>query len=118
MSSIIISYHDDVDGKFSRMDIKAHIRNAVVNIEMTISEQKGYIKRTVYYVAGIYHEQLEKGKSYDTLKMTVSINVLAYDAFDHGDYHSEFVLYDKKHKKQLDDILEIHFFELQKIMKE
>ena len=107
---------DGVDDKFSRLDIKANIRNAVVNIEMTISQTKDYEKRTMYYWAGIYHNQKIKGYSYSSLKKTISINVLAYKAYSHKDYHSVYVLYDKNHDRKIEDVLEIHFFELPKIM--
>ena len=105
------------DEKFSRLDIRANIRNAIVNIEMTISRMLDYEKRAVFYWAGMYHSQPIKGFTYGSLKKTISINVLAYNAYDHEDYHSEYVIYDRKHEKAIEDVLEIHFFELPKILK-
>ena len=107
---------DGTDEKFSRLDIKAYIRNAIVNIEMTISRMTDYEKRAVYYWSGMYHGQPIKGYSYSSLKKTIYLNVLAYRAYAHEDYHSMYVIYDKKHDNTINDVLELHFFELPKIM--
>ena len=107
---------EKTDEKFSRLDIRAEISKAIVNIEMTISRMTDYEKRTMLYWSGLYHSQPIKGISYSSLKKTISLNVLAYKAYSHEDYHSVYVLYDKKHDRTMEDILEIHFFELPKIM--
>ena len=110
---------DEVDGKYSRLDIRANIRNKIINIEIQVANTKGFDKRAMYYWAGIYHEQLKAGKSYDTLKKTISMNVLAYSQFENrNDYHSKYVLYDIEHEHELPEILELHFFELPKAVKE
>ena len=47
------------------------------------------------------------------------MNILAYNQFaERDDYHSKYVLYDVVHNSELPDILELHFFEIQKAMKE
>ena len=107
---------DEKDGKVSRMDIKANINGAIVNIEIQLSYQSYYDKRTVFYWAAIYHGQLERGIDYDKLKKTISLSVMANTVYDHDDYHSVFYLYDIKHEIKMEDVLELHYFELPKIM--
>lgn len=110
---------DEVDGKYSRLDIKAAISNQIVNIEMQVANTQGFEKRVMYYWAGIYHEQLKAGQPYSSLKKTISMNVLSYTKFtDYSDYHSKYVLYDRKHSQEMEDILEVHFFEISKAVKE
>ncbi|MDE6707868.1 MAG: Rpn family recombination-promoting nuclease/putative transposase [Oscillospiraceae bacterium] len=110
---------DKVDGKYSRMDIKAQINKQIINIEIQVASQKGYAKRAMYYWSAIYHEQLKAGSSYDSLKKTISMNVLGYNQFpERQDYHSKYVLFDKKHDHELTEILELHFFEILKGVKE
>ena len=110
---------DKVDGKYSRLDIKAHIDKQIINIEMQIAGSKYFAKRAMYYWSGIYHGQLKSGESYSILKKTISMNILAYTQFpEHQDYHSKYVLFDRKHEEELDEILELHFFEILKAVKE
>lgn len=110
---------DKVDGKYSRLDIRANISNSIINIEMQVASTKEFGKRAMYYWSGIYHAQLKAGKSYSTLKKTISMNILAYRQFEQReDYHSKYVLYDKEHEHELEDILELHFFEIPKAEKE
>ena len=110
---------DEVDGKYSRLDIRANISKQIINIEMQVAGTESYDKRAMYYWSGIYHGQLKKGQSYSELKKTVSMNILAYNQFaECEDYHSKYVLYDVAHKSELPDILELHFFEIQKAMEE
>jgi len=110
---------DKVDGKYSRLDIKAHIDKQIINIEMQVAGSKYFAKRAMYYWSGIYHGQLKSGESYSILKKTISMNILAYTQFpEHQNYHSKYVFFDRKHEKELDEILELHFFELLKAVKE
>ena len=109
---------DEVDGKYSRMDIRANIGNEIVNIEMQCESEQGYEKRVMYYWSGIYHNQLKKGEQYSSLKKTISMNILAYTKFPwHDDYHSKYELVDREHGHVIGDLLELHFFEISKALK-
>ncbi|MCM1228049.1 MAG: Rpn family recombination-promoting nuclease/putative transposase [Clostridium sp.] len=108
---------DELDKKFSRLDLKMHIDDKVVNIEMQINYESDFKDRTLFYWSRLYSEELGSGEEYDDLKKTICINIINFNAFECGDYHSHFKVKEIERDEILSDKLDIHFFELKKIKK-
>ena len=98
------------------LDVKARDgRGWHYNIEVQVSDNPGYIKRSLFYLARLYTEQLEKGQPYDRLERTIAISLVDYVLFpDLADLHSMYRFYDQVHQRELSDVLEIHYLELVK----
>jgi predicted transposase/invertase (TIGR01784 family) len=112
----IASYKKD---KMSILDIKAVDEKGIwYDIEMQIAEQVFYEKRAFYYWAKVYSDQMEGGYNYDKLRKTISINILEFNYLDEEDFHNEYKVFNKKSKKELSSIFEMHFIELNKFNKD
>jgi predicted transposase/invertase (TIGR01784 family) len=91
----------------------------VVNIESQINQQKEFHKRSHFYNSKIYSVFLKVGGKYKELPKTIMINILSFDLHGSDDYHSTFVLCDKRSKNyMIEDIVETHYIELPKFRKE
>ncbi|MCM1228309.1 MAG: Rpn family recombination-promoting nuclease/putative transposase [Clostridium sp.] len=108
---------DELDKKFSRLDLKMHIDDKVVNIEMQVNYESDFKDRTLFYWSKLYSEELSSGEEYDDLKKTICINIINFNAFECNDYHSHFKVKEIERNEVLSDKLDIHFFELKKIKK-
>lgn len=106
---------DELDKKFCRLDLKMHIDDKIVNIEMQINFEPDFKDRTLFYWAKIYSEDLGSGEEYGDLKKTICINIINFNAFECNDYHSHFKVKEVDRNEVLSDKLDIHFFELKKI---
>jgi predicted transposase/invertase (TIGR01784 family) len=51
------------------------------DIEIQVRPQPSYIKRSLYYVARMYGEQLTRGEEYSLLAPCIGINILDYVLF-------------------------------------
>jgi predicted transposase/invertase (TIGR01784 family) len=75
-------------------------------------------KRTLFYWAKLYADQLNPGQPFGELKKTITINILDFIYVELDAYHTIFHLReDAKPEYKLTDILEIHFIELPKFRK-
>lgn len=101
----------------ARLDILASTGDGtLINIEVQITNEYNIPKRTMYYWAGLYHDQLSEGKTFFELCRTITINILSFNWFqDDQRYHRTFHIRDDETGKLLHDDLEIHFLELKKI---
>ncbi|MFH0966914.1 MAG: Rpn family recombination-promoting nuclease/putative transposase [Methanobacteriota archaeon] len=98
------------------LDIRARTDGGLhIDIEIQVSTFKAMEKRSIYYWALLYIEQLDSGHPYTNLNPTIAINILDYSFFGIEDFHTCFHAYDKKHELLLTDVFEIHFLELPKI---
>ena len=107
---------DLIGNKLARLDILGKASDgSLVNIEVQIANQYDMDKRTLFYWARLYQEELQKGQSYKALSRTVTINVLDY-RFLPGEvnYHSMYSLYEQETHHRLNRDVEIHFLELPK----
>ena len=112
----IANYKSD---KMSILDIKAVDEKGIwYDIEMQLSEQKFYEKRSFYYWAKVYSDQMEGGYNYDKLRKTISINILEFDYLEEDDFHNIYKVYNEKSKKELSSVFEMHFIELNKFKKD
>ena len=109
---------EDIDDKFSRLDILMNVGEKQINIEMQICNEKSFANRTLFYWSKLYSGNLKSGESYDKLPQTICINIINFNMFeDTTDFHSHFQVMEKKRHTLLTDKLAIHFFELGKINK-
>ena len=69
---------DELDKKFSRLDLKMLVDNKIVNIEMQVNYEADFKDRTLFYWAKIYSEELGSGEEYGELKKTVCINIINF----------------------------------------
>ncbi|MCT6922717.1 Rpn family recombination-promoting nuclease/putative transposase [Metasolibacillus sp.] len=111
-------YEED---KQSRLDIVVKTQKGEwINVEMQLSNQEDMLKRTLYYWSRLYAAQLQKGKGYRTLRPTITINICNFTVFEEQNYyHSTYHLYEDTTLKRLqpkDDVLEIHFIEMNKFL--
>ena len=108
---------EELDKKFSRLDLKMHIDNQIVNIEMQVNYEAGFNDRTMFYWSKLYSEELASGEEYYDLKKTICINIINFNAFTCNEYHSRFMALETTRHEVLSDKFDIHFFELKKIRK-
>jgi predicted transposase/invertase (TIGR01784 family) len=100
-----------------RLDILANTADGtLINVEAQITNEHNIDQRTLYYWAGLYHDQLTEGKTFSELCRTVTINVLSFIWFK-GDqrYYRVFHIRDEETGDLLSGDLEIYFLELRKI---
>ena len=110
---------DRQDGKGAVLDVLGECSDGtLVNVEIQLEQFEEMGRRSLYYWAKLYQRRLLKGKDYETLFRTVTINILDYALFPDAewkDYHSCFsVLNTKDLHHALTKDLEIHFVELPK----
>ena len=105
---------DELDRKFSRLDLKMHVDNRVVNIEMQVNYEADFKDRTLFYWSKLYSEELAAGDEYGDLKQTICINIINFNTFDCEKYQSHFKVLETDRHESLSDKLDIYFFELKK----
>jgi predicted transposase/invertase (TIGR01784 family) len=106
-------------GKMTILDIKAvDEKGTWFDIEMQIAEQGYYDKRALYYWSKVYTDQIESGEYFETLRKTISINILDFNYLDEKDFHNSYGIYNRKSDKELSDIFDMHFIELEKFDKD
>lgn len=120
---------DYLSGKLSVLDIKAEDeKGRRYNIEMQIVGHDDYGRRSLFYWAKAFTEQIGAGGKYSDLNKTIVINIVDFDFFEEAEgikdedkrYHRETVLKDRKTNetyKQL-DYCSAHFVELTKYNEE
>jgi predicted transposase/invertase (TIGR01784 family) len=102
--------------KFAILDIKAQAMNGTYyNIEVQVTDDLHYDKRSLYYWAKLYSDQLIVGESYAELQKTIGIHILNFPLLDEADYHNTFRVLNTKTGKPLGNILELHYIELTKV---
>ena len=106
---------EEMEGKFSRLDLKLNVDDQTVNVEMQINYEPDFRERTLFYWSRMYGGDLKSGNAYGDLKKTYCVNIINFNMFDCEDYHSDFVVMEKSRHEVLTDKLGIHFFELKKL---
>ena len=110
---------DNIHDKLGVLDIRAKASTGEqFNIEIQVINQYNMDQRTLFYWSKLFSEQLKEGQPFQSLKKTITINILDFNYIDIVQYHSIFHLWEDSYKGcKLTDILEIHFLELQKFRK-
>ena len=110
---------DSPDDKLGILDIRAKtVRGEILNIEVQLINQYNMDKRTLFYWAKLFAEQLKEGKPYNDLKKTITINILDFNYIETEQYSTAFHLWEDTDRNcKLTDVLEIRFLELPKFRK-
>lgn len=105
------------DSKQSIMDIRVKTgKEELIDIEMQISNIDNYKKRSLYYWAKLYGEQIVESEAYYELNPCIVINIMAFNLLDETEeYHSVFDIRERNKGFQLVDDLQIHYLELKKL---
>lgn len=109
---------EDINGKFSRLDLKLRMEHKVINIELQINKDNAFADRSLFYWAKMYTSGLAKGSDYSELKQSIVVNIIDFNMFEWEDYHSEFAIMEKEKGRVLSDKFIMHFCELRKLKKE
>lgn len=111
---------EHVDDKQSRLDILVKTQEDLfINVEIQLTNKFDMMKRTLYYWSRIYTSQLRKGMGYHKLRPTITINICNFSLFEQSNnYHSIFQLFDNQENFKMDDVLEIHFIDMNKFIKQ
>ena len=70
-----------VSGKGSRLDIAAHLDGELVNLEVQVRHEPGYLKRSLFYWALLYSTSLERREKYIGAVRTISLHLLDFELF-------------------------------------
>lgn len=102
--------------KQSVLDVRALNEDGKqVNLEIQVTNKYDMPKRSLYYSAKMYEEQLTEGQLYKDLKKVISINILTFNQFANERFHNVFHLREDHTGELLIDDIEIHFMELPKL---
>lgn len=109
-----------LEDKQSRLDLLVITNaNEWINVEIQFSNKYDMIKRSIYYWACIYRRPLKKNMSYKELHPVITINILNFNLFHMSDkFHTTYHLYEDEEKFKLTDVMEFHFIEMSKLIKD
>jgi predicted transposase/invertase (TIGR01784 family) len=107
----------NAEDKKATLDIRAEIQDGRhVNIEIQLKNEHDMAKRSLFYWAELFSRQMVQTQAYETLKDTITINILNFDYLQETDeFHSEFGILEKKKHFVLTDALGMHFIEMPKL---
>jgi predicted transposase/invertase (TIGR01784 family) len=107
---------DFIGDKASVLDVKAELANgSKVNIEVQLHNKGNMGRRTVFYWGREYTKSLSAGQDYGDLPVVIAINIVNYQFFPVGGFHTCFRLReDTERDLVLTDALEIHFLDMVK----
>lgn len=109
---------EHLESKQGILDVKACTdAGTVIDIEIQLQNTKEMPRRTLFYWAKLYTEQLKPRESYKELKKTITINILSESCIPNTKTHNVFQLLERDTHYQLTDVIEIHFLELDKLPK-
>lgn len=110
----------ELRNKECRFDIRVKLENGTyINVEMQKSRKGDMLKRSIFYIALMVGESLEKSEDYENISKYIGINIIDYKDNTLKKYHTILKLYDKKgiedkEEKEIykSDIIQIHFINL------
>ena len=108
---------DELEQKFSRLDLRLDVDGKTVNIEIQVNFQYDYRERTLFYWSKMFSNELGSGEEYGSLPQTICINIVNFNLFSKPEYHSHYSIMDRDTHEILTDKFAIHFFELKKVGK-
>ncbi|WCL48112.1 Rpn family recombination-promoting nuclease/putative transposase [Leptospira sp. GIMC2001] len=105
--------------KRSILDIRAKDREGrEFQVEVQVGFQGVFIKRSIFYLAGMIRDQLKEGDGYSELRAVYQINLVDFELFPSVDYFSKYSLKEERNPElRLTDDLVIVFIELPKFLK-
>ena len=107
---------EDIDGKFSRLDISLTIAGKLVNIEIQVRKYPDYKDRALFYWAKLFTSELKSGAEYGNLKQAITINILDFNLFENRkNYYTEVLPIISDTGELYSDKMSIRFYELRKV---
>lgn len=96
------------------LDVKVELNdNSRVNVELQIRMVADWDRRSLFYLAKMYTEDLLIGERYHKLKKCICINILDFVINEKPEYHRVYRLRDEQ-GSDYSDLFEIHVIELRK----
>jgi predicted transposase/invertase (TIGR01784 family) len=107
---------DFIGGKASVLDVKAELDNGTkIDIEVQILNEENMARRSLFYWSREYTRNLSAGQDYSELPVVIAINIVDYQFFEVGGFHTCFRLReDTERDLVLTDALESHFLDMVK----
>lgn len=90
--------------------------NTKINIEMQVAFYSNWDRRTLFYLAKMYTDDMRVGEKYGSLKRSIHISVLDFDLTEDEEYHKVYRLRDEA-GHEFSDVFEVHIIELRKKLK-
>ena len=108
------------DDKLGILDVRVLLNNDTeIDTEINLNKLDAWPKRSLFYAAKMYTDQINPGDAYDKLKKCVSISILDFTLFPkEPDFYSCFHLWEDSRHFLYTDRLEFHLLELPKLPKE
>lgn len=104
--------------KLGILDVALELNdNTKIDVEVQVRPQSFWNKRSLFYLAKMYTDELFVGQHYERLKKCVSISILNFNLLDGEENHSVYTLKDQS-GRELTDLFEVHIIELQKQFQE
>lgn len=96
------------------LDIQLELNDDTkINIEMQLKQKLNWKKRTVFYLAKMFTEDLRRGEDYKNVRKCIAITILDFNIDTRKEYHNVYMLRDK-YGNTYTDVLELHTIELRK----
>ena len=106
---------EQIDEKTGILDVKVRLKNfATIDVEIQGFWVSAYIERTLFYWSKMYIEDFEEGEEYSKLHKCITINIVGKGFNLNNLVHSKYILKEESTNKELTDIMEIHFLNLEK----
>jgi predicted transposase/invertase (TIGR01784 family) len=108
------------NGKRSFLDLKLLCKilpseeDNLIQIELQIAEQTGYIQRSLYYASGLIQHQLKVGESYFQLTPIIQINILDFSLLPGENIVSRYLLKELDSNAILTEDFQMIYVELPK----
>ena len=107
---------DKIEDKMGVLDTHIRLKSGThIDLEMQHLWTSEFVSRSFFYVSKMYTEDFTAGSSYSNLNKCISANIVAEGFNLSKKIHSEFVPKEKETNEMLGDIVEFHFFNLEKV---
>jgi len=101
------------------LDVRAKTRaGKQIDIEIQIVPTDYMPERTLFYWSKLYNGQIKSGETYDRLKKCITINIVDFECNPLKKLHTSYHVIEDETGYRLTDVLEVHFLELPKLLKE
>lgn len=108
--------------KSSRLDVCLVVENSVtkehIDIEIQLENEHNMMKRSMFYVAKLFSNQLGSSENYNELGRAVCLSILDFNLFDDERYIHRGRIKDIETNIEFSDCLEVNFIEMKKLPKE
>ena len=105
--------------KLGILDVRVLLNNSTqIDIEIQVSPFPLWPERSLFYLAKMFTDQIEKGEGYERLEKCVHVGILDFILFgEDEEYYSCFLIREDLRNRLYTDKLEVHILELPKLKK-